>query len=231
MPYTRPYAGGFIDFPNTTTPLTASVMNTMDVGIQTATATADTALANANRIFTNEAARDAAITLPVEGMQVYLTAPTVPLATASDYVGTPTGVQTIYNGAVWVCVTPVGALTFASGTTASATFTETLAGSPGTNPAVRLVTGTSALVHLKASMANSGANQTNVSFAISGATTRGAFVDFGIQTNQIAAINAGGTIMVTGLTAGTNTFTMQYSAPPSGTGTFARRSIVVQGVS
>ena len=36
MPYTRPYAGGFIDYPNTTTPLTASVMNTMDLGIKTA---------------------------------------------------------------------------------------------------------------------------------------------------------------------------------------------------
>lgn len=180
-------------------------------------------------VFTTEAARDAAITSPTEGMRAYLTAPAVPLATASDYVGTPTGVQTIYNGAVWVCVTPVGALTFASGTTPSFTFTATLSGSPGTNPAVTLVTGTSALVYLKALMANSSATQTNVSFAISGATTRGAFVDFGIQTNQIAAINAGGTIMVTGLTAGTNTFTMQYSAP-AGTGTFARRSIVVQGV-
>lgn len=36
MPYTRPYPGGFQDFPNTTTPINASTLNTMDVGIKTA---------------------------------------------------------------------------------------------------------------------------------------------------------------------------------------------------
>lgn len=36
MPYTRPYAGGFLDYPNTTTPLTASALNTMDLGIKAA---------------------------------------------------------------------------------------------------------------------------------------------------------------------------------------------------
>lgn len=36
MPYTRPYAGGFQDFPATTTPIDASALNTMDVGIKTA---------------------------------------------------------------------------------------------------------------------------------------------------------------------------------------------------
>lgn len=36
MPYTRPYPGGFIDYPDVTTPITASVLNTMDVGIKTA---------------------------------------------------------------------------------------------------------------------------------------------------------------------------------------------------
>jgi hypothetical protein len=36
MPYTRPYAGGFQDFPNTTTPINAAALNTIDVGVQTA---------------------------------------------------------------------------------------------------------------------------------------------------------------------------------------------------
>ena len=36
MPYTRPYAAGFVDYPDTTTPMTAAVMNTMDVGIKAA---------------------------------------------------------------------------------------------------------------------------------------------------------------------------------------------------
>ena len=36
MPYTRPYAGGFQDFPNTTTPINAAALNTIDVGVKTA---------------------------------------------------------------------------------------------------------------------------------------------------------------------------------------------------
>jgi len=36
MPYTRPYAGGFQDFPDTTTPINAASLNTIDVGVQTA---------------------------------------------------------------------------------------------------------------------------------------------------------------------------------------------------
>ena len=35
-PYTRPYAGGFVDYPDTSTPLTAAVLNTIDVGVQNA---------------------------------------------------------------------------------------------------------------------------------------------------------------------------------------------------
>ena len=35
MPYTRPYAGGFVNYPSTTTPIDATALNTMDVGIQT----------------------------------------------------------------------------------------------------------------------------------------------------------------------------------------------------
>lgn len=36
MPYTRPYPSGFADYPDTSTPITAAVLNTMDVGIKTA---------------------------------------------------------------------------------------------------------------------------------------------------------------------------------------------------
>lgn len=36
MPYTRPYAGGFQDFPDTTTPINANALNTIDVGVKTA---------------------------------------------------------------------------------------------------------------------------------------------------------------------------------------------------
>ena len=96
-------------------------------------------------VFTTEAARDAAITSPTEGMRAYITAPTIPAATGG-ITNIPTGIQTIYNGSVWVCITPVGAGETATGTTTSASYTATLSGSPGTNPTVTLVTGTSAIV-------------------------------------------------------------------------------------
>jgi hypothetical protein len=36
VPYTRPYAAGFVDFPLTSTPIDSTALNTMDVGIKTA---------------------------------------------------------------------------------------------------------------------------------------------------------------------------------------------------
>ena len=36
MPYTRPYANGFKDSPDTTTPINSTALNTMDLGIKTA---------------------------------------------------------------------------------------------------------------------------------------------------------------------------------------------------
>lgn len=36
MPYSRPYASGFVDYPSTTTPINSTALNTMDLGIKTA---------------------------------------------------------------------------------------------------------------------------------------------------------------------------------------------------
>lgn len=179
-------------------------------------------------IYTNEAARDAAITSPFEGQRAYLTAPTVPAATG-DTTALPTGVTTIYNGSVWVCVTPVGSRTDATGTTTSATYTATLSGSPGTNPSVSLVTGTSALVMFATGMfasAGSGA----MSVAVSGATTLAANTNYGVQTSSANSSDYARTFILTGLTAGTNTFTLQYNAAGGGTQSFLRRNLTVQGV-
>ena len=185
-----------------------------------------------NPVFTNEAARDAAITAPAEGQRVYLTSPTVPAATGgATFV--PTGVQTIYNGSVWVCTTPVGAFTSNNGTTTSTSFTATLSGTPGTNPSVTLVTGTTALIHIKADVYNTTLNAySNVSVAVSGAGTVAATSDYGMfHKNAISdnQIHYGVTFILGGLTAGANTFTMQY-AVSSNTGNFARRTITVQGI-
>jgi hypothetical protein len=41
MPYTRPYSGGFQDFPNTGTPINALALNTIDLGVKTVSDTVD----------------------------------------------------------------------------------------------------------------------------------------------------------------------------------------------
>lgn len=323
MPYNRPYPGGFVDFPSTSTPIDASALNTMDVGIKTAndqfqTVTtaqraalvptvgqavwdsdlkqvmvymnasggnawqpvgnrivcasttrpsspfegqeiyetdshrtlvyngtswvqvgdldntgglSDAGLAQTVRVFTNEAARDAAITAPSEGMIAYLTAPTVPAATGGT-TALPTGICTIYNGSVWVCVTPVSAYTQNTGTTTSATYTATLSGSPGTNPSVTLVTGTTALVSLTALLStNTVGNGAVVSVAVSGAGTVAASDDFWAVTTTTQTIQCSRNVMLTGLTAGTNTFTLQYKNGTAGiTTTAGYRGITVQGI-
>jgi hypothetical protein len=85
------------------------------------------------------------------------------------------------------------------------------------------------MISLKSILQNSGANTTNFSFAVSGATTLAASGDNSLQSGLSTSMNVGWTILLTGLTAGTNTFTTQY-ATSAGTATYERRSIIVQGV-
>jgi len=185
--------------------------------------------------FTNEAARDTAFANPgalapitlQEGMRAYLTAPTVPAATGVT-TAVPTGITTIYNGTNWPCITEIGASSATDASTTSGSFVTTLTGDT-TAVSVTLVTGTTAIV----SHGNFGSNTTNTNiqtFSVSGATT-------------IAALDANGVYMglananmtshryqvVTGLTAGTNTFTLNYRTT-GGTATFAERWLVVKGI-
>lgn len=220
---------------NASYPVSAARMGVIETGISTATTTADAAAAIAavkERVYTNEAARDAAITSPTEGMQAYLTAPTVPAVTGDTYAGTPTGVQTIYNGSVWVCVTEIGATTNTSGTTASTSYTPTLT-SGGTNPSVTLVTGTQALVSLSVTFnPDSVPGVCVMSFGVSGATTLAASDAQGVSMNILSATRdhtIARTFVITGLTAGTNTFTLNYKTSV-GTLTAKARSVVVKGI-
>lgn len=183
-------------------------------------------------VFTNEAARNAAITSPTEGMRAYLTAPTVPAATGGT-TAVPTGVVTIYNGSVWVCVTPVNAIQTASGTTTAGAYTPTLTGG-GTNPSVTLTTGTTALLMLSVTgSVNPAPTTIAAGVAVSGATTRAVAGD----SNAVYVGISGGYIgmmscakVITGLTAGTNTFTIQYLSGAGNTASFYDRSITVQGI-
>ncbi len=177
------------------------------------------------RVFTNETARDAAITSPSEGMMAFLTASTVTTA-AGDETAIPSGIVTIYNGTKWITVTPVGAQTFSTGTTTSGGFTATLSGSPGTNPSVTLATGTGVIVSYSAFMNVSGGNTGVCNFAVSGATTRAAVEQESVYTFNNLNAGFGRTTIIGNLTAGTNTFTLQYRTS-GGTATFASRHISV----
>lgn len=113
-----------------------------------------------------------------------------------------------------------------SQTTSSTSFTDLTT----VGPSVTVTTGTSALVWFAAQMQNSGTNAvTQCAVAVSGATTvspdTGAdlYID-GLGAGQ--AIRASTVHLFTGLTAGSNTFKLQYRVG-SGTGTFYDRSIGV----
>jgi hypothetical protein len=203
---------------------------------QTLTAASMEALrGNANaghNVFTTEAARDAAITAPTEGMMAYLTAPTSAIVTATgNTTAVPTGVSTIYNGSVWVCTTEVAANSPTDGTTTSGSYVTTLTGD-GTAIAATLVTGTTALISLGAEVANNAnAVFTHLSFSVSGATTLAASDENGVGMNHTANYwqVVSRVFVITGLTAGTNTFTLSYRVQ-SNTGTYSKRWLAAKGI-
>ena len=86
-----------------------------------------------------------------------------------------------------------------------------------------------ALVIVQSQSSNTAANSNFTGFAVSGATTVAASDTFAIQATGHAAsiqMQTGTTFLVTGLTAGSNTFKMKYRTS-AGTATFANRRIVV----
>jgi hypothetical protein len=181
-------------------------------------------------IYTNEAARDAAITSPFEGQRAYITGSTIAAATGTT-TAVPTGVQTIYNGTAWVCVTEIGASSTTVGTTTSTSFVTTLTGD-ATAISTTLQTGTSALIHLNcASYSTTAGNTHTLTVSVSGATTVAAADGNGVQSNPPSGFytSLARTFVLTGLTAGTNTFTLNYKVS-AGTGGFNTRSFVVKSV-
>ena len=97
---------------------------------------------------------------------------------------------------------------------------------------VTLTTGTKALVMLNVWYQGNSTNQPQISFAISGATTQAASDEFGGKVTNISGNNWYGNIvyaqLVTGLTAGSNTFTLKFgNSTGSGTVYFEFRTISV----
>ena len=181
-------------------------------------------------IYTTEALRDAAIPAPFEGQQAYITAPPVTTTTATGGVtAIPIGIQTIYNGASWTCITPVSAYTTTSGTVTSGSYT-TLTGG-GTAPSVTLSTGLSALVTFTVvAAAPGGSVGAAASVAVSGASTVAASDSWWAFTDNSSFITLSRTFVMVLPTAGVNTFALQYRMGSAGTGTFSTRAITVQGI-
>lgn len=161
--------------------------------------------------FATTAARDSAITSPVSGMVAPIT---------GDQI------ITYYNGSVWVCITPQSAAVATSQTTTSTSYTDlSTAG-----PAVTLVTGTSALVTINSRMQHSTSGVVYAAVAVSGATTVAAADTASTFVTSSSAFMSSRTFKMTGLTAGSNTFTMKYKIVVAGTGTFSDRDITVVGL-
>lgn len=114
-----------------------------------------------------------------------------------------------------------------SETTTSATFTDLAT----VGPQVSLTTGTTVLVAVKAVLSNNTAAAGAVmSFEVSGASTQAADVDFAISALSDPADQSfefGAVFLVSGLTAGANTFTAKYSQSGGGTAQFVRRKLIV----
>ena len=175
-------------------------------------------------IYATEALRDAAIPSPFEGQRAYITASTettaVGIATAI-----PTGIQTIYNGAQWVCVTPVGARSDngSSATMTAAYVNVTISGSLITST---LRTGTTALVSIAGTIAG-GSNYTVL--AVKTATVASDEIN-GAFNQSTAYITVGRTFIFTGLTAGLNTFTVQAKSNVISAVSWQAVSLSVQGI-
>jgi len=183
-------------------------------------------------IYATEALRDAAITSPFEGQRAYITGSTVAAATGTT-TAVPTGIQTIYNGTAWVCVTPVGAFSTTSGSITSATYATTLTGD-ATAISVTLSTGTTARLDMSGlANANTVANA-YITYSVSGASTVAAsdtnstFAAVAASTYTVALARS---VIISGLTAGTNTFTLNYKiSPGTSTATYVSRNLIVSGV-
>ena len=111
----------------------------------------------------------------------------------------------VYNGTSWVCISTQAA--YASGSTGLVSNTTYAA---HTGAAVSVLTGTKALVTVSCASMVHNTSDIYHGFAVSGATTVAASdAKATLFSNAAGGTGGGGTFYVTGLTAGTNTFTTQ----------------------
>lgn len=138
----------------------------------------------------------------------------------------------VFDGTVWVAITPVAAELNVLGSTASSSYVDP-SGTAG--PVVSVSTDTKALVTVTANVTNDTAgNGGAMGFGITGATTVAATDTHALYINVVTAwqnFTASATFLVTGLTPGYNTFTAKYKRTgATGTASFNGREIVAVGV-
>lgn len=156
---------------------------------------------------------DVTVTLPA-------TAGTIPLS-ASATLSDPTFTGNVIWSGGTLRVAAADVTT--SQTTTSTTYTDLATA----GPSVTLTTGTKALVILSATMYASGAAETRMSFSVSGASTIAVDDKWALWGHQQTA-GSSRAYLLTGLTAGSNTFTAKYNVSSgSVTGYFVYRSIAV----
>lgn len=143
---------------------------------------------------------------------------------------TDTDLMLLYNGSAWVCITPKSSLDETTRTTSSTSYT-TLTGAPS----VTLQTGTKALITVAGMMSMGGtAGYANIGCVVSGASTiassetRAAVIYWG-TTDLGNDKTTSFTYLETGLTAGSNVFTMQVKCPGA-TMTTKQKSLTVVGI-
>jgi hypothetical protein len=105
------------------------------------------------------------------------------------------------------------------------------AASTGTNVAVTATTGKSALVIVTGLFTPTSGNEAALSFAVSGATTQAATDSRAVirtagTSTSTGTVQASTSTVITNLTAGSNTFTLQYKSVGVTT-TFTNRTISV----
>lgn len=140
----------------------------------------------------------------------------------------------VTNGALLVKAA-TNSVAFRTPSTASVNVQQSTTSSSYTNlstsgPAVTVTTGTRALVIINCSLQNTSTNSSFASFDVTGASSISAVDDYAIRHRDGTGSNGeeqmGRAHLFTGLTAGTNTFTMKYRVI-GGTGRFDNREIIV----
>lgn len=157
--------------------------------------------------FASLAARTSQVSSPVEGMVSYLN---------------DVNSLQLHNGSQWVPTIPASANVDTSQTTTSTTYADLATG----GPTVTVVTGTSAIVWIGGLANNSGANNSFIGVAVSGATTIAAA---DLQAYDVFGANnvcSSFCYKISGLTPGSNTFTAKYRVS-GGTGTYQSRNLTV----